>query len=90
MLSLSKLNWNVTQFDGGEPITVRALGVGGSGDADDLFFEQENKRSTFRPALETSMSLIRWPPITTRLLRQSRQLQEREPPCLSRTCTGYM
>ena len=44
MLSLSKLNWNVTQFDGGEPITVRALGVGGSGDADDLFFEQENKR----------------------------------------------
>jgi len=24
MLSLSKLNWNNTQFDGGEPITVRA------------------------------------------------------------------
>jgi hypothetical protein len=24
MLSLSKLNWNNTQFDGGEPITLRA------------------------------------------------------------------
>jgi len=24
LLSLSKLNWNNTQFDGGEPITVRA------------------------------------------------------------------
>ncbi len=24
MLALSKLNWNNTQFDGGEPITVRA------------------------------------------------------------------
>ena len=24
ILSLSKLNWNNTQFDGGEPITVRA------------------------------------------------------------------
>ena len=24
MMSLSKLNWNNTQFDGGEPITVRA------------------------------------------------------------------
>ena len=24
MFSLSKLNWNNTQFDGGEPITVRA------------------------------------------------------------------
>jgi hypothetical protein len=23
-LALSKLNWNNTQFDGGEPITVRA------------------------------------------------------------------
>ena len=23
MLALSKLNWNNTQFDGGEPITVR-------------------------------------------------------------------
>ena len=25
MLSLSKLNWNNTQFDGGEPITVGRL-----------------------------------------------------------------
>jgi hypothetical protein len=24
ILALSKLNWNNTQFDGGEPITVRA------------------------------------------------------------------
>jgi len=24
VLALSKLNWNNTQFDGGEPITVRA------------------------------------------------------------------
>ena len=24
MLALSKLNWNKSQFDGGEPITVRA------------------------------------------------------------------
>ncbi len=24
VLSLSKLNWNNTQFDGGEPITLRA------------------------------------------------------------------
>jgi hypothetical protein len=24
MMGLSKLNWNNTQFDGGEPITVRA------------------------------------------------------------------
>jgi hypothetical protein len=54
MLSLSKLNWNNTQFDGGEPITVRAarrvgdilkcVSEGGTAQASFRFYVTETRR----------------------------------------------